>query len=368
MRRATCHPVSLVGLCAAVCASAGAVPGDAPPRRVEVHLFGADLRAGAPLAGWYRDIGITDVWLYTLKGAFPQDQRPETQQTVQDLEQAGTLDAYRGNALRCWWFERPVPDYAYEITKHPDAPERRLWDNAPETDAFWDEVCGKVAAVYPGVRAAGFAGLVYDNEAYYSFRGDESGREKPWVWGGHEEEYGPEGNYFKRGKQVGAAIHAVWPRAKVIHVYAFGYPGERWWYQGFQDAGLDVHLGLEHTYGAGPADAGEAWYQSWWKGRTTKATCDWKRTLFPFIKDNQHVMAGLFPIDFGARKPNYLARHFREQLAGAANDDPAGPIAVWLWPQGAFSPQAWQTVDYADGESASDYLEVLREFSQAFAK
>ncbi len=330
-------------------------------RRTEVHLFGGDISDGAPLASSYRTIGITDVWLYPIKGAFPQDQAPESQQRIDALKQAGTLDAYKKESIRYWCFERPVPDFAYETEKRADKPGLHLWDSSPETDAFWKGVCERAAAVYSEVRAAGFAGLVYDGEAYYSFKGDESGKEKPWVWGGHAEQHGAEGNYFKRGLQLGKAIQGVWPGAKVILVYAFGYPGERWWYQGFKEAGLDVYLGLEHTYGAGPARPGGEWYQSWWQGRKTKATCDWKRTLFPFIADNQHMIAGLFPLDFGVNAANYRAQHFREQMDSAANDDPGGPIAVWLWPP--FTPEGVSKIKCLEGDSTDDYLKVLRDYS-----
>ncbi len=339
--------------------------GASPSRRVEVHLYGADIRDGAPLAPWYHDIGITDVWLYPLQGAFPQDQRPETQRSVQDLVGAGTLDAYRKRSIRYWWFERPVPDYLYAVNK---GQAQHIWDDSPEADTLWQGICTKIATIYPGVREAGFEGVLYDTEAYYSYKGDPSGKDKPWVWAGHEDQYGEKGNYYKRGKQIGAAIHKAWPRAKVILVYAFGYESERWWYQGIRDGGVDFYLGPEHTYGAGPAgDLGGLWYQSWWQGRDIKQTCDWKREQFPFIPDNQHIMAGLFPIDFGAKKPNYRAKFFREQLLSAASHDPAGPIPVWLWPQGAFSSESWETVEYADGDDAESYLGALREFSQAFA-
>jgi hypothetical protein len=340
----------------------------APPRSVEVHLFGGDISKGAPLAPWYRSIGITDVWLYTLQGAFPQDQRPETQQSVGDLETTRTLDAYRNERIRYWWFERPVPDYFYAITKRPETPKSNLWDSTDETNARWAEVCNKIASIYLQVRQAGFTGIVYDAESYYSYQGDEKGNEKPWVWGGHADQYRLDGNYYRRGLQVGKAIHTVWPRAKVVMVYAFGYEGEAWWYRGLKDGGVELFIGPEHTYGAGPPELGNKPEQSWWQGRMTKETCDWKRTQFPCILDNQHVMAGLFPIDFGAKKPNYRAKYFREQLASAAKADPNGPIAVWIWPQGPFTPASWQDVEYVPGETAADYLQALRDYSQAFSE
>ena len=344
-------------LLALVCSAAAQQT--AAPRRIEVHLFGGDMTPGAPLAAWYRDIGITDLWLYPFQGAFPQDQRPETQQTPEQV--AGLLAAYRKHGLRYWWMERPVPDVLYQTAKGEG---RQLWDGSAETDQQWQAVCRRIGEICPRVKAAGFRGIVYDNESYYSYQGDEKGDQRPWLWGGHASECGPQGHYYQRGLQVGRAIRAAWPEARVVMVYAFGYEGERWWYQGFHDAGVDLYLGPEHTYGSGPPDLGPAWYQSWWQGRHLKATCDWKRTQFPFVADNTHIVAGLFPIEFTAKQPNYRARHFWEQLQEAATADPRGPIPVWIWPQGPFTPESWQQVQYSAPDTAESYLQALREFSQ----
>ena len=350
----------LLAVTVSVCISAE------PQRRVEVHLYGGDLRQGAPLASWYRSIGITDVWLYPVKGSFPQDQDPKSQQSPRDLDASGTLGNYRENHIRYWWFERPVPDFFYLKSKGSDFPRTNLWDSSVESDVLWSNVCRNIKSIYGEVRKAGFHGLVYDTESYYSFQGDEKGETKPWVWGGHDDQYGFDGNYYRRGLQVGKAINDIWPDAKVVMVYAHGYTGEIWWYRGIKDGGTDLYLGAEHTYGAGPSEFGDAPYQSWWLGKKTKEVCDWKRMQFPYITDNQHVMAGLFPIDFGTKKPNYRAKYFCEQLDSAANADSNGPIAVWLWPQGEFSPASWQRVNFASGESSKDYLDVLRNYSQAF--
>lgn len=351
---------AMLAVAVSVCVSAE------PQQRVEVHLYGGDTRKEAPLASWYRSIGITDVWLYPVKGAFPQDQVSESQQSVSDLEAAGTLDRYRKNHIRYWWFERPVPDLFYVTSKGTDFPQSNLWDSSVESDALWSEVCHKIGAIYGEVRKAGFRGVVYDTESYYSYQGDEQGKHKPWVWGGHGDQYGLNGNYYRRGLQIGKAISAAWSDATVVMVYAFGYEGEFWWYSGIKDGGVNLCIGDEHTYGAGKPEFGNEACHSWWQGQTTKETCDWKRTMFSFITDNQHVMAGLFPIDFGAKRPNYRAKYFREQLVSAATADPNGPITVWIWPQGDFSPTSWGNVNYASGESSEDYLGVLRDYSQAF--
>jgi hypothetical protein len=351
----------LVSLLAAAWLSAlRAVAADAAPAAtpgIEIHLFGGDLTAGAPLAAWYHEIGLTDLWLYPFQGAFPQDQRPEDQKTAAQV--TDLVAAYRQHGLRCWWMERPVPDVFYQTAKGDG---RHLWDGSLETDRAWAEVCAKIAAIYPRARAAGFRGLVYDNESYYSFQGDEKGDKQPWIWGGHAAEYGQGGHYYQRGLQIGRAIRAAWPQARVIMVYAFGYEGERWWYQGVHDAGVELLLGPEHTYGAGPHDLGDAWYQSWWQGRSLGQTCDWKRQQFPFVTNNLGFVAGLFPIEFTSRQPNYRARYFREQLQQAASD-PAGPIPVWIWPQGPFTPESWKQVQYAAPDTAESYLQALREFS-----
>lgn len=355
----TCHSAPLIAcLLAAPLLSAFAQEEGVAERRTEVHLFGADMTDGAPLAAWYQSIGLTDLWLYPFKGIFPQDQRPEDQRTPEQA--AELLEAYRAHNLRCWWMERPVPDVFYQVA---NGEGRHLWDGSPETDKLWDDVCRRVAETYPRAKAVGFRGVVYDNESYYSYQGDEKGDEKPWVWGGHSAEYGEQGHYYLRGLQVGRAIKQAWPEAKVVMVYAFGYEGERWWYQGFQDAGLELYVGPEHTYGAGPKDLGDAWYQSWWQGRDLVATCDWKRTQFPFVRDNTRFMAGLFPIEFTTKKPNYRARYFREQMSQAANADPAGPIPVWIWPQGPFTPESWEQVQYAAPDTAESYLQAMRDYS-----
>lgn len=362
----------LVVLLALLALASAPYAGAARSRRVEVHLYCGDTVNGAPLASWYRSIGITDVWLAYGKGAFPQDTANDgflpTAQTPEDMQTVGTLGSYRKNHIRYWWFERPVPDFLYAISKRIDYPKTHLWDSTAETDAVWDGVCSRIKTIYAAVRKTGFTGLVYDSEAYYSYQGDESGKDKPWIWGGHQDQYGLTGNYYKRGLQIGRAISSVWPKAKVVIAYAFGYKGESLFYRGIKDGGIDFYIGPEHTYGAGPVekDLGEAWYQSWWRGRKLKATCEWKRTQFPFILDNQHVNAGLFPIDFGAKKPNYRAKYFREQLEQAANSDPKGQIPVWIWPQGPFSPDGFAAVTYASGETAEDYLKALRDYSQAF--
>jgi hypothetical protein len=336
-----------------------------PQNRIQIHLFGGDISNHAPLASWYHEIGITDVWLYSLKGVFPQDQRPLAQRSLSELTLDGVLAGYSANQIRYWWFERPVPDYfylSYREQYSSGGDSDNIWSSSRSADSAWSMVCRQVGALYGSVRDAGFVGIVYDNEGYYSYQG--SGR--PWIWGGHDSELGADGNYYKRGLEVGSAICAVWPRAKAIMVYSFGYPGEYWWYKGFQDAGVDIYLGIEHSYGAGPAKPGDQWYQHWWRSGELTGVVKEKRALFDFILDDRHVASGLFPIDFGQALPNYDLTYFREQLHQASSLSGSGPIAVWIWPQGPFTPDSWKAVKYPAGVYREDYWRLMREYSSAY--
>ena len=328
--------------------------------KIQYHLFGGDMRIGAPLAPWYRQIGITDVWLYPLQGAFPQDQRTEDQKSVDDLQREGILRSYNANGIRYWWMERPVPDYLYVIqSRSSDASPGVIWSSGESPDAAWKAICEGIRLTYGGARAAGFEGIVYDNEGYYSYVGPG----KPWLWQGHDQELGPQGNYYTRGVQIGKAILSVWPEARVMMVYAIGYPGEYWWYKGFHDSGVDLYLAVEHTYGAGPAKAGDQWYQHWWRPGELKGVVQEKRAFFNFLPDDRHVVSGLFPIDFGAHAPNYDFKYFREQIEQASTLSGSGPFAVWIWPQGEFTPESFRSVAYPAGVTAEDYLGVMRSTS-----
>jgi hypothetical protein len=330
--------------------------------KIQIHLFGGDLSAHVPLATWYHEIGITDVWLYSLNGVFPQDQPASTQRSLSQLEVDGVLAAYSSSQIRYWWFERPVPDYFYLKYREEYSTEGNsdtIWASGSRADRAWERICRRVEAFYGAVRDAGFAGIVYDNEAYYTYQGFA----RPWTWGGHDSELGLAGNYYRRGVEVGSAINTVWPRAKVIMVYSFGYPGEYWWYKGFHDAGIDVYLGIEHSYGAGPPRLGDEWYQHWWSGGGLAGIVKEKRAFFDFITDDRHVSAGLFPIDFGRALPNYDLIYFREQLQQAAMLSGSGPIVVWIWPQGDFTPNRWKDVKYPDGIFREDYWRLMREYS-----
>jgi hypothetical protein len=331
-----------------------------PASRIDIHLFGGDLGPGAPLAAWYRSVGITDVWLYFVKGVFPQDQPPESQLDLASLEDTGVLAGYRREGIRFWWFERPVPDYLYYLNMGlAELESDGIWGRSPSVDRIWESIGISIANTYGRVRNAGFSGLVFDNEAYYSYKGSGT----PWLWEGHSRELGLNGNYYRRGLQVGQYIQAAWSGAHIIMVYGIGYPGEYWWYRGFHDSGVDLFLAVEHTYGAGPWKPGDQWYQHWWSPLQLKGVIASKREVFDFIEDDRHILAGLFPIDFTLKSQNYAFRYFAQQLGQAAQLSGNVPFGVWIWPQGPFTPDSWQTINYTDKSSFADYWEIMKSYS-----
>ena len=257
--------------------------GEAPPttpRRLSVAYYGApNSNVSAADAAFFKSVGVTDAWTPYLAGAWPVDccdcRRPghESKSCATDakggaavyakeglhgglvsLQQAKDerlVETYQAAGIATWFFERPVPDFQW--THSAGTIGKGLWNNSdPQIDAGWEALAANISTVYPQVKAMGFAGLVYDNEGYYSGTCKDPGPVS-CLW--HERSAFDKtvdgklvrGNYYKRGKQVGAAIAAAWPNAQVIMVYGFPYPGLVQWAQGHIDAGVRVQIGTEHT-------------------------------------------------------------------------------------------------------------------------
>eukprot|EP01045_Picozoa_sp_COSAG04_P008707 COSAG04_NODE_488_length_13495_cov_24.281257_12_plen_377_part_00 len=265
-------------LASTVPTGAGEAP-PASPRRLSVAYYGApNSNVSAADAAFFKSVGVTDAWTPYLAGAWPVDccdcRRPghESKSCATDakggaavyakeglhgglvsLQQAKDerlVETYQAAGINTWFFERPVPDYQW--TGAAGTIGKGLWNNSDEIDASWAALAVNISTVYPQVKAMGFAGLVYDNEGYYSKTCKDPGPVS-CLW--HERSAFDKtvggklvrGNYYKRGKQVGAAIAAAWPNAQVIMVYGFPYPGLVQWAQGHIDAGVRVQIGTEHT-------------------------------------------------------------------------------------------------------------------------
>jgi hypothetical protein len=260
------------------------------PRRLSISYYGApNQNVTAENATFLASVGVTDVWVPYLAGAWAVDccdcrtgnhgSRTCAYATeglhaglvsLQQAKDERLVETYAAAGINTWFFERPVPDF--EWTGAVGTIGDGMWNSSAEIDAGWAAVADNISAVYPAVKAMGFAGLVYDNEGYYSKTCHDPGPVS-CLWhqsSAFDKTVGGKlirGNYYRRGKQIGAAIAAAWPNASIVMAYGFPYPGLVQWVEGHLDAGVRVQIGTEHTYGAGPCSGpyytGQ-WYECAW--------------------------------------------------------------------------------------------------------
>ena len=312
-------------------------------RQLSAALYGAPALLTpdhGELPAFYRSLGFTAVWTPYVQGAFAVDVADwAALPTVAEVVASGTLRQYASAGLAVHFFERPVPSWLWVRYQQLRGPtdNTTLWDDTPLADALWAQAASNISRVYPQVRAAGYQGLVYDSEDYY-------GQGVFWMLAAHA---GPNGSYYRRGRQVGTAIAAAWPDVNLTDVYGIPEPGWRWFLRGLQDGGVRLRAGLEHTYGAGPCQPGAPWYTCWWRHNSTWAVAQADlQSLTPAFANATavapRVAAGLFPFDLSASpKANYLLEYFAQQLHSALCDGPAGPLPVWLWVPGALNATTW---------------------------
>lgn len=243
---------------------------------------------------------------------------------------------------------------------------------------MWEHVVANITAVYSEVRAMGFEGLVYDNEGYYSGTCNDP-TPVSCLW--HQRSafnVNGSGSYYARGKQVGEAISKAWPGARVVMAYGFPYPGLVDWVRGHIDAGLNVQVGIEHTYGAGPC-SGPYYHGSWFQcsfggppGSTgphhLKAVIDSEYQSWPAAASvSERMTAGISPPNlgaFGPASPQYEAVYLRQQLRSALCDEPTGPLDVWWWPAGGLTHAALAAINatVTEPNGAQDYTSLMYAF------
>ena len=251
-----------------LCVRLAALPQEA--RRLRIAYYGArKTNVTDDYLSVLKNSGVTDVWISYLQGAFAVDCCKKNASayragglyaglmSLAAVKAANLTMRYRSHDIRPWFFERPVPDFEYTTLNGAIGPN--LFNSSSESvEAGWAQVVENITRVYPKVRSMGFEGLVYDNEGYYSKTCQDPVTNLPvsCLWAQREAYLNATGaaagGYYRRGKQVGDAIAAVWPGATVQMVYGLNYTGLIEWIQGHVDAGLKVKVGTEHTYGAGP--------------------------------------------------------------------------------------------------------------------
>ena len=301
------------------------------------------------------DLGATDLWLDYIATAFPQT---NNNSGFEIWEQTGALKAFKKRGLRYWLSEHEA------FTTMIGTPD------ALRDDLAWETTLRQMRKIYAKAYSLGFRGLVYDAEDYTHVPdaikqqyADFADHVTPFSF---FEEFGYGGYYYQRGLQVGRVIKES-KLGTLIQVYEArmyaGKPGCRdgnyWWLKGIHDAGVEIWVATEKTYGAGnreipPIDSPE--HLHYWFVRLPQFMIE-AHEAFPFAA---RILPGFHPWNTRTKAPNYLPRYFDEQLSLARNCTEA----YWIYTEGtsnAGDPRdvLSREICTEHGVTPEQYLEVL---------
>lgn len=336
----------------------------------EVALFGRENRPERHLMCWsgniqrdfldkldylQRDLGVTDLWLDYLETAFPQTNRNAG---FAAWVESGALEQLQARGIRYWLAEHEA--FAFMVSRPEDLRDDRRWETTFR----------QARTLYARAKELGFRGLVFDAEDYDGVSdaakrryAESADYVDAWCFA---DEFGPGGMYYLRGRQFGQVLAEVWG-APLLQVYeARMYAGKGdcragnyWWLRGIHDAGIEIWIATEKTYGAGQGEIetdAPAWLRTWfvqmpeYMGQIHDA--------YPFAA---RILPGFHPWNSRTRQPNYLPRYLGEQLDIAANWAPGHWIYTEGTPQGG-DPRQVLDPEFlkARGLTAEQYLDVFR--------
>ncbi len=271
-----------------------------------------------------RDLGVTDLWLDYVETAFPQTNHNSGFGIWVD---SGALTAFKKRGIRYWLGEHEA------FTQMVNGPED-LRD-----DLKWLTTCRQARQIYARARALGFRGLVLDAEDYGGVTDaakqkykDGADHVDAWTFA---DEFGPAGMYYQRGLEFGRVIKDVWgcPLMQVYEARMYAgkddcRQGNIWWLKGIFDAGIEIWIATERTYGAGKGEI-ESEYPEWtrrWFVRMNEYVAKAHRA-YPFAT---RVLPGFAPWNTRLRKPNYLPKYLDEQLRIARDC----ALGYWIYNEG----------------------------------
>ena len=302
-----------------------------------------------------RDLGVTDLWLDYVETAFPQS---NTNSGFQVWKDSGALKEFKRRGIRYWLAEHEA------FTAMVNGPED-LRD-----DLKWETTFRQMRRIYAEARALGFRGLVLDAEDYEGVTDAAKERYKDacdfadaWVFA---DEFGPAGMYYQRGLQFGRVLKQVWdcPLLQVYEARAYAGKGDcragnYWWLKGIHDAGIEIWIATERTYGAGNgeiSDSGAPEHLVRWFVRMNEYLPRIHRA-YPFAA---RVLPGFHPWNTRTSRPNYLPRYLDEQLRIARDC----ALGYWIYNEGnahAGDPRQVLDRDFCEkhGVTPEDYLRVF---------
>lgn len=335
------------------------------PNRPERHLmcWSSDLQRDFldKLDYLDRDLGVTDLWLDYIESAFPQTNHNSG---FAVWEESGALEQFRQRGIRYWLAEHEA--FAQQVNQPADL----------HNDRAWQTTLRQMRVIYAEAKRLGFRGIVYDAEDYGGVTAETTARYQDvadhvdaWCFA---DEFGFPGQYYQRGLQVGRVIHEVFggPLLQVYEARMYaGKPdcraGNYWWLRGIHDAGVEIWIATEKTYGAGEGelDAPEVLpHLSRWFVRLPEFIPK-VQEAFPFAT---RILPGFHPWNARTRRPNYLPRYLDQQLSQAADCAPG----YWIYTEG--TAHAGDPRDVLDpavceqlGVTAEQYLDVFRKHPTA---
>jgi hypothetical protein len=302
------------------------------------------------------DLGVTDLWLDYVETAFPQSNRNSG---FQLWKETGALEKFRRRGIRYWLAEHEA------FTAMVNAPEDL------DDDLKWETTFRQMRRIYAQARALGFRGLVLDAEDYEGVA--ESAKQKyadvadvvdAWTFA---DEFGPAGMYYQRGLQFGRVLKGVWdcPLLQVYEARAYAgkddcRAGNYWWLKGIHDAGIEIWIATERTYGAGRgeiADQETPEHLRRWFVRMDEYLPK-IHAAYPFAA---RVLPGFHPWNTRTRKPSYLPQYLDEQLSIARDC----ALGYWIYNEG--NAHAGDPRDVLDRAFCKRYGVTPEEYLRVFA-
>jgi len=299
------------------------------PERHLCHWWSGDVKTDFLDAMDYldRDLQVTDVWIDKVATAFPST-RPNYGFDL--LDQKGAFRELKQRGIHYWLIE----DEGFGGLVNGPSDLR--------DDLKWETTLRRAREIYSQARQLGFRGLAMDAEDYV-LPSDPAVTEKYLKVADHvdcwtfNDEFGYSGYYYQRGLQYGKVIKEVWD-GPVIQYYEVvmyaGKPGCRdgnyWWLKGMHDAGVEIWIGTEKSYGRGNKElyVPELGYAEF----VTRSFIDLPTFIpqvhqaYPFAA---RVLPGFHPwiADFGGGVPNYLPKYLDEQLSITEN----AAFGCWIY-------------------------------------
>ena len=305
-----------------------------------------------------KGIGVTDLWIDFFQGAFPESIPHSSFEAWID---SGALEQFKQRGIRYW------------LSEHESFP---YLVNSPEDlrdDQKWETTYRQMKKVYSRACALGFRGLVYDSEDY---DGVASGVKERYMkkadyvdaWTFYDE-FGYSGYYYQRGLQTGKVIKSVWPEATLISLYEArmyaGKPGCRdgnyWWLKGIHDAGVEIWIATEKTYGAGKSEINNP--------EALEFLIRWFVELPIFLPEAYQaypfatrVLPGFHPWNTRLKAPMYLPKYLDEQLDLTAKTS----LGCWIYTEG--NGQAGDPTTTLDPNLCKKYKVDPADYLKIFAK